>query len=95
MKLPGLDQLAHHAPLRPERRDERTDHDHAGIHEELRHLPDTPDVLDAIGVGEAQVAVQAVAHVVAVEHVRVRAPGVELPLDDVGDRALARAGQAP
>ena len=65
----------------------------AGVDEQLGDFADAADVLDAVRVGEAEVAVQAVTHVVAVEHVGVRATGVQLTLDDVGDGALARARQ--
>ena len=44
-----------------------------GIDHQLRHLGDAADVLDAVLVGEAEVLVQAVAHVVAVEQVGVPA----------------------
>src|SRR2546430_11110054 len=47
--------------------------------------------LDAVGVGEPEVAIQAVPHVVAVEHVGMRAVRMQLALHDVGDRALAGA----
>ena len=52
-------------------------------------LGDAADVLDPVGVGEAEVAVEAVADVVAVEQVGAHAERVQLRLDDVGDRRLA------
>ena len=55
---------------------------------------DAPDVLDPVGIGEAQVAVEAVAHVVAVQQVGVAAERGQAPFDAVGDRRLARARQA-
>ena len=60
----------------------------------LRDFGDAADVLDAVGVGEAEIAVEAVAHVVAVEQVGVAAERVQLLLDQVRDRRLAGAGQA-
>ena len=60
----------------------------------LRHLGDAADVLDAVGVGEAEVLVEAVADVVAVEQVGVAAERVQPLLDQVGDGRLAGAGQA-
>ncbi len=77
------------APLGAERRDERHQHDQPGVDHQRRHLGDAADVLHPVGVGEAEVAVEAVAHVVAVEQVRARAERVQLRLDDVGDRRLA------
>ena len=41
----------------------------AGVGEELGHLADAADVLGAVLGGEAEVLVEAVADVVAVEHV--------------------------
>ena len=49
------------------RRDERGNHDDAAIGEEFRHFGDASDVLETVFVGEAEVLVQARAHVVAVE----------------------------
>ena len=69
-------------------------HDQAGIGHQLRDLGDAADVLDAVGVGEAEVVVEAVAHVVAVEQVGVPAERVQLLFDQVGDRRLAGARQA-
>ena len=60
----------------------------------LRDLGDAADVLDAVGVGEAEVLVEAVADVVAVEQVGVPAQRVQALLDEVGDGRLAGAGQA-
>ncbi len=66
----------------------------AGFHHQLRHLADAADVLHAVGVGEAEVLVQPVADVVAVEHHGVDAARVELGLDHVGDGRLAGAREA-
>jgi hypothetical protein len=51
-----------------------TKHDQAGVGHQLRHLGDAADVLHAVGVGEAEIAVEPVADIVAVEDVGV-APG--------------------
>ena len=64
------------------------------IGHQLGHLGDAADVLDAVGVGEAQVAVEAVADVVAVEQVGVLAEREQPLLHQVGDGRLARARQA-
>ena len=56
-------------PIGPIRRNEAGDGDGARIGEELRHFGDAADVLPAIPLTEAQVFVQAEAHVVAVETV--------------------------
>ena len=68
MNSSAVDQFAHHAALGAERRDERAQHDEPGVGHQLGHLADAPDVLDAVGFGKAEVAVEAVPHIVAVEH---------------------------
>ena len=75
-----LDELARRRAARgPSRRSARNgemnddQHDQAGVDHQLRHLGDAADVLDAVGVGEAEVLVEAVADVVAVEQVGVAA----------------------
>ena len=63
-------RLAHHLPLGAERRDEGAEHDQAGVHHQLGDLADAADILDAVGFGEAEIAVEPMAHVVAVEQHR-------------------------
>ncbi len=92
-----LDELAvgDHAAREPalgsERRDERRDDDQARIDHEPGDLADAADVLDAIGGGEAEILVQPMADVVAVEQVRAHAERVQLALDEVRDRRFAAA----
>ena len=81
-------------PLGPERRDEGAQHDQPGVGHQLGDLADAADVLDPVGIGEAEVLVEAVADVVAVEQRGVDAARVEPALDEVGDRRLAGARQA-
>ena len=69
--------------LGAERRDEGDEHDQPGIGHQPRHFGDAADVLDAVGLGEAEIAVEAVADIVAVEDVGVAARG---------DAASSRAG---
>ena len=45
-------------------------HDQAGIGHQLRDFGDAADVLDAVGGGEAEILVEAMTHVVAVEQRR-------------------------
>ena len=94
MNSSSCDEVAHGRPLGAERRDERAQHDEAGVDEQLRHLAHAADVLDPVGGGEAEVLVEPVAHVVAVEQVGVGAALGELPFDEVRDRRLAGAGKA-
>ncbi len=53
-----------------------------------------PDVFDTVGVGKAEVAIEAVTDVVPVKKVGVAAEKVQLLLDQIGDRRLAGAGQS-
>ena len=64
-------------PLGAERRNERDEHDQPGVDHQLRHFGDAADVLDAVGLGEAEVLVEPVADVVAVEQVGVAAARVQ------------------
>ena len=74
-------------------RDERGQHEHAAVGEELRDLADAADVLGAVGGREAEVLVQPVAHVVAVEHVGEVAALDQRVLGGHRDRRLAGAGE--
>ena len=71
-----------------------TMHDESRVHHETRHFGDAPDVLHAIGIGEAEVLVEAVAHVVAIEHVGMPSEREQAPLDEIRDRRLAGAREA-
>ena len=86
--------LPRHPPLGAERRDEGDDHDKSRIGHQPCHLGHPADVLDAVGVREPEVAVQPVPDIVAVEDVGVAALRVQLLLEEVRDRRLARARQA-
>ncbi len=66
-------QLARHAPLGAEGRDEGHQHDQAGIHEQLGGLAHAADILHPVGIGEAQIPVEAVADIVAVQQIGVLA----------------------
>ena len=67
--------------------------DQPGIAHQLGDLADAADVLDAVGVGEAEIAVEPVPDIVAVEQHRVRAERQQLLFETVGDRRFAGAGQ--
>ena len=88
------DDLAHHLPVGCEGRDEGAEHDEAGFRHQLRDLADAADIFDAVGEGKAEIFVQPVADVVAVEQNRVHAAGIELLFDEIGDRRFAGAGEA-
>ena len=65
-ELALLEQAAGQRAILPERRDEGGADDQARVHEQLGHFGDTADVFHAVGLGEAEIAIQAVAYVVAV-----------------------------
>ena len=65
-----------------------------GIGHQLGDLADATDVLDAVGFGEAEVLVEAVTHIVAVEHQRMHAARMQAGLDQVGDGRFAGARTA-
>ena len=60
----------------------------------LATSPSAADVLDPVGVGKAEVAVEPVADIVAVEQHRVAAQRRQLLLQPVGDGRFAGAGQS-
>lgn len=75
-------------------RDERGDGDQPRVGKQAADLADAPDVLGAIGGGEAQIGTQAVTEVVAVESV-CRAAGLhEVGFERGGDGAFAACGEA-
>ena len=74
--------------------DEAGEGDHPRVGEEFARLADAPDVFGAVGGGEAQVAAEAVADVVAVQSVRGPAGVHERLLQRGRDGAFAAAGQA-
>ncbi len=65
----------------------------AGVDHQLGDLGDPADVLHPVGVGEAEILVEAVADVVAVQQVGVPAGAVQLLVDQVGDGRLAGPGE--
>jgi len=83
--------LAYEPPFGLERRNERAEHDEPRVGHQPRHLADAPDVLDAVGGGEAQVPVEAVTNVVAVKQCGVHTACVKFRLDQIRDCRLPRA----
>ena len=78
----------------PVRADERDDGHDAGVGEQPGDLAGPADVLVAVGGGEAEVGVEAVAQVVPVEPVGRASRGHQQPLERDGHGRLARARQA-
>src|SRR5262249_384448 len=76
------------------RGDEGRHIDHAGMCEELGNLADAPDVLIAVRGREAQVLVQAMTHIVAIQHVGVHAALPQRLFERYGERRFARSRQA-
>ena len=68
-------------------------HDQPGIGHQPGDFADAADVLDPVGLGEAEIVVEAVADIVAVEQIGVPALGQQLLLDQIGDGRLAGAGK--
>ncbi len=94
MKSSARQTFARQLSLGAERRDERDQDDQSCIGHQPGRLDHAPDVLDAVGIGEAEIATEAVADIVAIQRISV-SPEREQPLlDAVGDRRLARARQA-
>ena len=81
-------------PLAAERRNEGDQHDQTGVDHQLGNLGNPANVLDAVGVGEAEILVQPMPDVVAIEDVCMPPERDELLLHQVGDGRLARPGEA-
>lgn len=60
-------QAPHHLALGVIGRDERANDDQTGLGQQLRYFAGAADILDPVGLGEAEVAVEAVTDVVAVQ----------------------------
>lgn len=73
--------------------DEAGDAHNATISEQLGHLRDTPDVLFTVLGGEAQVLVQACAHVVAIQRVGRDALADQILFQSKRDGGLTSAGE--
>ena len=86
-QVPGL------VPVCTEGRHKGGQHDHARIQEQLGHLTDAADILLTVGIGEAQVFAEAVADVVAIQHIGGESPLEQGCIDGIGQGALARAGE--
>lgn len=78
----------------PVGRDKGGDGNGGGVGEELGNLADAADVLVAVGLGKAEVLVQAEAHVVAVEAVGGESKVQEVLLKRRGDGGFSR-GREP
>ena len=60
-------------------------HDQPGIGHQLRHLADAADILHAVGIGEAQILVEPMADIVAIEQEGMAVHPHQLLLDQIGD----------
>src|SRR5204862_8117008 len=86
-------RLARSRAIGPVGRDEGGDAEDARIREERRNLAHPPDILDTVLRREAEVRVEAAAHVVAVENVDGIAAAEQVLLRRHGERRFAGAGQ--
>ena len=76
------------------RADEAGQRDDAGVGKQSRHLADAANVFLAVGGAEAEILVQAVAHVVAVEHIGQMAAFDQRMLQREGDGAFSGTAEA-
>src|SRR5580704_5165156 len=74
-------------------RDERAQNYEAALSHQLCNFADPPDVLHPIGLGKAQITIESVANVVAVQQHCVMTGGVQTLLHNIGDGRFARARQ--
>jgi hypothetical protein len=92
-EIAGIDQGAGAAAVVAEGGHKRRQHHHAGIEKQLGHFADAADVLLTVGIGEAQVGAEAMAHVVAIEHITGQPLLKQGRIDGIGQGALAGAAQ--
>ena len=69
----------------------RSQNDDACIEEQLGYLPNATDVLLSVGIGKAQVLAEAVANVVAVQHVSGKSAFKQSSVHGIGQGAFARS----
>src|SRR5262249_31329383 len=93
-KLADRHQVARQLALGAERRNERYEHDQASIRHQFGNLRDTANVLNAIGIGEAEISIEAMTHIVTIEQVGMTAERGKLALDEIGDSGLAGTRKA-
>src|SRR6185295_13462388 len=79
--------------IRRKRRDQRRHRDDAGVGEQRRDLAGPADVLAPVGVRKAEVRVEAMTEIVAVEHVDEAALLVKRRFERPSDRRFTGAGQ--
>ena len=84
--------LAHGVAVFAVRGDERYQRDHAAVREQFADFADATDVFLAVFGGESEVGVEAVADIVAVEHLRDLAALEERVLEGVRDGGLGGGG---
>ena len=92
-ELAHRNQLANVVAVLAIGRNERGRRQDAGIGHQSCDLADAADILGSVLGREAEILVEAMAHVVAIEQVGVDPHLVQLVLHRVGDGALARAAQ--
>jgi len=89
-----LDHAAHALAVGTAGGDEGGQHNHTRLHEQLGHFADAADVFLAVCGRETEVAAQAVAHVVAIQHEGATTLLVQGFFDGMGKRGFARTGQS-
>src|ERR1700674_4123663 len=62
-----VNEVARHPPFAAKRRNKAHQHDEAGFDHQLCHLSDASNILDAILVGEPEIAIEPMTDIVAVE----------------------------
>src|ERR1700757_3899226 len=90
-KRGGSSQFSYHLPFGAKWRNERANHDHPRLGHQLGDFADAPDVFNPVSVSETEIAIEAVAHIVAIEQHCVPSAGQQLLLDEIGDRRFPGA----
>jgi hypothetical protein len=88
-KFSGIEKAARQLTLGAEWRNEGNNHDQSRIDHELRDLRHSANVFHTVGLGEAQIPIEAVANIVTVQDIGVLAFCMETFLQQIGDGRLA------
>ena len=92
-EVAGVHGSADHFPVNAKRGNEGREGNSTGINEQLAHFTNTADVFGAICVAKTQVDAQAMAHIVAVEHISPATTDEKGFLDAMGEGRFSRPGE--
>jgi hypothetical protein len=94
IEMVAQELLPQEFPVIPVRRDERGQHDKAGVHQQGGDFSDPPDILASVLSAEPQVRIHSEPDVVAIQDIRPDAAGIKFLFHPVGYSGLAGPGKS-